>query len=88
VSLSSIIPAGFFAETASWRALGPRRKPNAGQFIDVSLLQVAIAFIESHVADYLNGGEAVVAGKFSPGRHLQPARLAAVQTLHGSSFGP
>ena len=29
-------------------------KTGQGQFIDVSLLQVAIAFIESHVSDYLN----------------------------------
>jgi crotonobetainyl-CoA:carnitine CoA-transferase CaiB-like acyl-CoA transferase len=34
----------------------------------VSLLQVAIAFIESHVADYLNGGEAVSRENFPRGR--------------------
>jgi crotonobetainyl-CoA:carnitine CoA-transferase CaiB-like acyl-CoA transferase len=34
----------------------------------VSLLQVAIAFIESHVADYLNGGEAVSRENFPKGR--------------------
>jgi len=32
------------------------------------LLQVAIAFIESHVADYLNGGEAVSRENFPKGR--------------------
>ena len=34
----------------------------------MSLLQVAIAFIESHVADYLNGGEAVSRENFPKGR--------------------
>jgi formyl-CoA transferase len=45
-----------------------RAKTGQGQFIDVSLLQVAIAFIESHVADYLNGGEAVSRENFPKGR--------------------
>jgi crotonobetainyl-CoA:carnitine CoA-transferase CaiB-like acyl-CoA transferase len=43
-------------------------KTGIGQFIDVSLLQVATAFIESHVADYLNGGEAVSRENFPKGR--------------------
>ena len=43
-------------------------KSGTGQFIDVSLLQVAIAFIESHVADFLNGGEAVSRENFPKGR--------------------
>jgi formyl-CoA transferase len=45
-----------------------RAKTGVGQFIDVSLLQVAIAFIESHVSDYLNGGEAVSRENFPKGR--------------------
>jgi formyl-CoA transferase len=49
-------------------ALLARVKTNRGQFIDVSLLQVAIAFVESHVADYLNGGEAVSRENFPKGR--------------------
>jgi crotonobetainyl-CoA:carnitine CoA-transferase CaiB-like acyl-CoA transferase len=49
-------------------ALLARVKTGRGQFIDVSLLQVAIAFIESHVADYLNGGEAVSRENFPKGR--------------------
>ncbi len=49
-------------------ALLARAKTGRGQFIDVSLLQVAIAFIESHVADYLNGGEAVSRENFPKGR--------------------
>src|SRR5512134_3531969 len=51
--------AGIFAAHGIMAALLARAKTGRGQFIDVSLLQVAIAFIESHVADYLNGGEAV-----------------------------
>jgi crotonobetainyl-CoA:carnitine CoA-transferase CaiB-like acyl-CoA transferase len=49
-------------------ALLARVKTGIGQFIDVSLLQVATAFIESHVADYLNGGEAVSRENFPKGR--------------------
>ncbi len=49
-------------------ALIARGKTGQGQFIDVSLLQVAIAFIESHVSDYLNGGEAVSRENFPKGR--------------------
>ncbi|HEY3152979.1 MAG TPA: CoA transferase, partial [Candidatus Binatia bacterium] len=45
-----------------------RGKTGRGQFIDVSLLQVSIAFIESHVVDYLNGGEAVSRDNFPKGR--------------------
>jgi succinate--hydroxymethylglutarate CoA-transferase len=49
-------------------ALLARARTGRGQFIDVSLLQVSIAFIESHVADYLNGGEAVSRENFPKGR--------------------
>ena len=60
--------AGVFAAHGIMAALLARAKTGAGQFIDVSLLQVAIAFIESHVADYLNGGEAVSRENFPRGR--------------------
>jgi crotonobetainyl-CoA:carnitine CoA-transferase CaiB-like acyl-CoA transferase len=49
-------------------ALLARQKTGRGQFVDVSLLQVSLAFIESHVADYLNGGEAVSRDNFPRGR--------------------
>ena len=60
--------AGIFAVNGILAALLARAKTERGQFIDVSLLQVAIAFIESHVADYLNGGEAVSRENFPRGR--------------------
>ena len=60
--------AGIFASHGIMAALLARAKSGRGQFIDVSLLQVAIAFIESHVADYLNGGEAVSRQNFPKGR--------------------
>jgi formyl-CoA transferase/CoA:oxalate CoA-transferase len=60
--------AGVFAAHGIMAALLARAKTGQGQFIDVSLLQVAIAFIESHVADYLNGGEAVSRENFPKGR--------------------
>ena len=60
--------AGIFAAHGIMAALLARAKTGKGQFIDVSLLQVAIAFIESHVADYLNGGEAVSRENFPKGR--------------------
>lgn len=60
--------AGIFAAHGVMAALLARAKTGRGQFIDVSLLQVAIAFIESHVADYLNGGEAVTRENFPKGR--------------------
>ncbi len=60
--------AGVFAAHGIMAALLARYRTGRGQFIDVSLLQVAIAFIESHVADYLNGGEAVSRENFPKGR--------------------
>ena len=60
--------AGIFAAHGIMAALLARAKSGLGQFIDVSLLQVAIAFIESHVVDYLNGGEAVSRKNFPKGR--------------------
>ena len=60
--------AGIFAAHGIMAALIARGKTGQGQFIDVSLLQVAIAFIESHISDYLNGGEAVSRENFPKGR--------------------
>ena len=60
--------AGIFAAHGIMAALLARVKTGRGQFVDVSLLQVAIAFIESHVVDYLNGGEAVSRENFPKGR--------------------
>jgi crotonobetainyl-CoA:carnitine CoA-transferase CaiB-like acyl-CoA transferase len=60
--------AGIFAAHGIMAALLARQKTGRGQFVDVSLLQVAVAFIESHVADYLNGGEAVSRENFPKGR--------------------
>jgi formyl-CoA transferase/CoA:oxalate CoA-transferase len=60
--------AGIFAAHGIMAALLARAKTGRGQLIDVSLLQVAVAFIESHVADYLNGGEAVSRENFPRGR--------------------
>lgn len=59
---------GAFAAYGVLGALLAREKTGKGQFIDVSLLQVSLAFIESHVADYLNGGEAVSRENFPRGR--------------------
>jgi crotonobetainyl-CoA:carnitine CoA-transferase CaiB-like acyl-CoA transferase len=60
--------AGIFAAHGILAALIARQKTGRGQFVDVSLLQVSLAFIESHVADYLNGGEAVSRDNFPRGR--------------------
>jgi crotonobetainyl-CoA:carnitine CoA-transferase CaiB-like acyl-CoA transferase len=59
---------GAFAAHGILAALLARAKTGRGQFVDVSLLQVSLAFIESHVADYLNGGEAVSRDNFPRGR--------------------
>ena len=60
--------SGIFAAHGILAALLARQKSGRGQFVDVSLLQVSLAFIESHVADYLNGGEAVSRDNFPRGR--------------------
>jgi crotonobetainyl-CoA:carnitine CoA-transferase CaiB-like acyl-CoA transferase len=59
---------GIFAAHGILAALLARARTGRGQFVDVSLLQVSLAFIESHVADYLNGGEAVSRENFPRGR--------------------
>jgi crotonobetainyl-CoA:carnitine CoA-transferase CaiB-like acyl-CoA transferase len=60
--------SGVFAAYGIMAALLARAKTGCGQFVDISLLQVSLAFIESHVADYLNGGEAVSRENFPRGR--------------------
>jgi crotonobetainyl-CoA:carnitine CoA-transferase CaiB-like acyl-CoA transferase len=60
--------SGIFAAHGIMAALLARQKTGRGQFVDVSLLQVSLAFIESHVADYLNGGEAISRDNFPRGR--------------------
>jgi crotonobetainyl-CoA:carnitine CoA-transferase CaiB-like acyl-CoA transferase len=60
--------AGIFAAHGIMAALLARQKTGRGQFVDISLLQVSLAFIESHVTDYLNGGEAVSRDNFPRGR--------------------
>ncbi|HET8564386.1 MAG TPA: CaiB/BaiF CoA-transferase family protein [Candidatus Binatia bacterium] len=60
--------SGIFGAYGIMAALLARQKTGRGQFVDVSLLQVSLAFIESHVADYLNGGEAVSRENFPKGR--------------------
>jgi crotonobetainyl-CoA:carnitine CoA-transferase CaiB-like acyl-CoA transferase len=60
--------SGVFAAHGILAALLARHKTGRGQFVDVSLLQVSLAFIESHVADYINGGEAVSRHNFPRGR--------------------
>jgi crotonobetainyl-CoA:carnitine CoA-transferase CaiB-like acyl-CoA transferase len=60
--------AGIFAAHGIMAGLLARQKTGRGQFVDISLLQVSLAFIESHVADYLNGGEAVSRDNFPRGR--------------------
>jgi len=60
--------SGIFAAHGILAALLARQKTGRGQFVDVSLLQVSLAFIESHVADYLNGGEAISRENFPMGR--------------------
>ena len=60
--------AGIFAAHGIMAALLARQRTGRGQFVDISLLRVSLAFIESHVADYLNGGEAVSRDNFPRGR--------------------
>lgn len=59
---------GTFAAHGILAALFARQKTGRGQFVDVSLLSVSLAFIESQVADYLNGGEVVTRESFPRAR--------------------
>ena len=59
---------GTFAAYGILAALLAREKTGRGQFLDVSLLLVSLAFVESQVADYLNGGEAVTRESFPRAR--------------------
>lgn len=59
---------GLFAVYGILAALIARRRTGRGQFVDASLLQASMGFIESHFADFLNGGEAVTLENFQRGR--------------------
>jgi len=59
---------GIFAAYGILAALLARHQTGRGQFVDASLLRVSLAFIESHMADYLNGGEAITRENFPRGR--------------------
>jgi len=59
---------GVFAAYGILAALLARHRTGRGQFVDASLLRVSLAFIESHMADYLNGGEAITRDNFPRGR--------------------
>lgn len=59
---------GAFAAYGVLAALLARHHTGRGQFVDASLLRTSLAFIESHMADYLNGGEAITRENFPRGR--------------------
>jgi crotonobetainyl-CoA:carnitine CoA-transferase CaiB-like acyl-CoA transferase len=59
---------GTFAAYGILAALLAREKTGRGQFVDLSLLSVSLAFMESQVADYLNGGDAVTRESFPRAR--------------------
>lgn len=59
---------GVFAAYGILAALLARHHTGRGQFVDASLLRTSLAFIESHMADYLNGGEAITRENFPRGR--------------------
>jgi len=60
--------SGVFAAYGVLAALYARERSGRGQFVDVSLLRSSLSFIESHVADFLNGGEVVNRANFVRGR--------------------
>jgi crotonobetainyl-CoA:carnitine CoA-transferase CaiB-like acyl-CoA transferase len=60
--------AGAFAAYGVLGALLARERTGRGQFVDASLLQVSLSFIESHIADFLNGGEVVSRDNFPRSR--------------------
>jgi crotonobetainyl-CoA:carnitine CoA-transferase CaiB-like acyl-CoA transferase len=77
---------GAFAAYGVLGALLARERTGRGQFVDVSLLQVSLSFIESHIADFLNGGEIVSRDNFPRGRifcFLAADRLPLVIHLSG-----
>lgn len=59
---------GLFAVYGILGALLARSKSGRGQFVDASLLQGSMGFIESHFAEFLNGGAAVTPKNFQRGR--------------------
>ena len=60
--------AGVFAAYGILAALAARNRTGTGQFVDVSLLQASMGFVESHFAEFLNGGAAVTPKNFQRGR--------------------
>ena len=59
---------GVFAAYGVLAALAARSRTGVGQFVDASLLQASMGFIESHFAEFLNGGKAVTPRNFQRGR--------------------
>ncbi len=59
---------GVFAAYGILAALAARSRTGAGQFVDASLLQASMGFVESHFAEFLNGGDAVTPKNFQRGR--------------------
>ena len=59
---------GLYAVYGVLAALMARGKSGRGQFVDASLLQGSMGFIESHFAEFLNGGAAVTPENFQRGR--------------------
>ena len=59
---------GVFAAYGILAALAARSRTGCGQFVDASLLQASMGFVESHFAEFLNGGEAVTPQNFQRGR--------------------
>ena len=59
---------GLFAVYGILAAVIARGTTGKGQFVDASLLQASMGFIESHFAEFLNGGAPVTPGNFQKGR--------------------
>jgi len=59
---------GLFAVYGILAAVIARGKTGKGQFVDASLLQASMGFIESHFAEFLNGGAPVTPENFQRGR--------------------
>ncbi len=74
---------GVFAAYGILAALAARSRTGTGQFVDASLLQASMGFIESHFAEFLNGGEAVTPRNFQRGRlFCLPARDGRPLLVH------
>lgn len=59
---------GVFAAYGVLAALAARSRTGRGQFVDASLLQASLGFMESHLAEFLNGGDPVTPKNFQRGR--------------------